>query len=301
MPIKSGIITGKYWNEGPMVVQGCEKVSPGCSNCWSLDMTKHYHNDDGYVENGEWTGKVTTHLDRLEAVCRGKKPKVISIWNDLFHKDAPFDFLVDAWSHMCWAKQHTFLVLTKRPERAALLVPAWKMSDFPHIWTGTTAETQPYADLRIPELLKVPGKKFLSLEPLLGLVNIDQYLRCPVCGYTPYDVGFHVDHRLCKGPGPGISWVICGPETGPKRRFCDPEWIRSIVEQCTAAGVPVWVKAMPVGLQEKPYTITTVSGGREMRTERWFSRISHDMNEFPEWARRREVPWESGTPTNRNW
>lgn len=278
-----------------MVVMGCDKLSPGCTHCWSLDMTKRYHND-GYVVNGEWTGKVTTHLDRLEAACKGKKPKVISLWNDLFHENVSFEELIDI-SQEIWdagrTKGHKFLILTKRPERAAEFFRRFPYSGYPnnpYFYLGTTVESQDY-EHRIAELLKVPGKRFLSLEPLLGPVNIWKYHAFkpgdPAYGWERQCSVITADRmRHCGGypehHGEGIDWVIVGPETGPKRRFCDPEWIRSIVEQCTAAGVPVWVKAMPI-----PHT----SLKKTAPWDRTQDRISHDMNYWPEYARRRELPW----------
>ena len=126
-----------------------------------------------------------------------------------------------------------------------------------NLWIGVTAENQEWADKRIPELLKIPAAvRFASYEPVLAECDFQQYLDAPKRG------GAWPDSE-CK-----LDWLIVGPETGAGRRECEPEWIQSVIEQCDAAGVPVFVKAFPMP-----------DGG-----------ISKDMSEWPEWARRRGFP-----------
>jgi hypothetical protein len=86
-----------------------------------------------------------------------------------------------------------------------------------HIWIGTTVENQEYTEKRIPELLKIPARvRFLSVEPLLeDLGTIDLT---------------------------GIHWVIVGGESGADARPMHPDWVRSIRDQCQAAGVPFFFK-----------------------------------------------------------
>lgn len=120
----------------------------------------------------------------------------------------------------------------------------WRQWPLSNVYLGVTAENQEQADKRIPILLQIPAAhRFVSIEPMLSAINIDQYLRCPVCGYTPYDVGLHMDHRLCKGPGPGLSWVVLGGETGHGARPMHPDWVRSVRDQCVSARVPFFFKS----------------------------------------------------------
>jgi hypothetical protein len=110
--------------------------------------------------------------------------------------------------------------------------PGWPL---PNVWLGTSVEDQRAADERIPHLLATPSAmRFLSCEPLLGPVDLER----PPAGSRPY-------------PGSGIyppwyvqqlDWVIAGGESGPNYRPMDPSWLTSLVEQCRAAGVAIYVK-----------------------------------------------------------
>jgi protein gp37 len=113
--------------------------------------------------------------------------------------------------------QHTFLILTKRPEIAPRHESWW----FPNIWLGVTAENQKRADERIPILLQIPAKvRFVSVEPMLEQINI------------PYP--FLKPRR--------IGWIICGAETGPGARPMKDEWAISLNNQCMDARVPFFFK-----------------------------------------------------------
>ena len=151
------------------------------------------------------------------------------------------------------------LLLTKRPENVLRMVPAsWLVALFSglpsswpsHVWLGTTVEDQEHADKRIPELLKVPAKvRFLSVEPLLGPVNLARALGYRQYGCNgqhhgkgtpdcPRELHHHHDDR-CKFP---MDWVIVGGESGTNARPMHPDWVRSIRGQCVAAGVPFFFK-----------------------------------------------------------
>jgi protein gp37 len=126
-----------------------------------------------------------------------------------------------------------------------------------NVWLGTSVENQDAADRRIPDLLKCPAAlRFLSIEPLLGPIDdIERWLMsCVDCGNkgsSAYALSRDGSHRtLChdaciKGDeSPAIDWVIVGSETGPGARPMDPNWVRSIRDQCQAAGVPFFFKQM---------------------------------------------------------
>lgn len=165
-----------------------------------------------------------------------------------------------------------WLLLTKRPqnwikriteaaqyliqggcENTCVFLLDWLNGNAPaNIWLGTTVEDQIRADERIPQLLKIPAKvRFLSCEPLLGLVNIDFALFrsaeskvCPRCLYFTNRVA---DTRCPNdgtvlGPDLSVTWVICGGESGPKARPMHPDWARSLRDQCVEAGVPFFFK-----------------------------------------------------------
>jgi len=211
---------------------------------------------------------------------RWKKPRMIFVCSmgDLFHEDVPEIEIIRVFAVMADAQQHTYLVLTKRPERMkeVLTSPSiandvWLMTNtgisedkpiwpLPNVWLGVTAENQARADERIPILLQIPAaKRFVSVEPMLGPVDLTKII-IPITGkgssqpcapdsvrrinsLTGDDVLY--DH---KGYGVGskranLDWVICGGETGPGARPMHPDWVRGLRDQCQAAGVPFFFKS----------------------------------------------------------
>src|SRR6185437_5053286 len=143
--------------------------------------------------------------------------------------------LIDDTPNLDW------LVLTKRPENIAKMMPAVGLPDagvpgtlgrrimLPNLWLGTSVENQTAANERIPHLLRVPAAvRFLSVEPILA--------------YPP----FHENYKMTFGANDfrGIDWCIIGGESGPRARPCNVSWIRSVVEQCKAAEVPCFVKQL---------------------------------------------------------
>lgn len=132
-------------------------------------------------------------------------------------------------------------LLTKRPENVLRMIPeAWHTNPPANWWQGTSVENQAAADERIPHLLQVPAPvRFLSCEPLLGPVVLEQVYDGR---YMHWLTGEYQDGDRKKRIIDGLSWVIVGGESGPKHRQMDVAWLASLVNQCQAAGVAVWVK-----------------------------------------------------------
>ncbi len=271
------------WNP----VTGCRPVSEGCSNCYAASMARRFWKDRAF-------GEVRCHPDRLDQPLHWRKPRRIFVcsMSDLMHRDVPQRFIHDVLRIVQRCSQHQFFILTKRPERFAEI--SWKraaynadFSTLPNLWLGVTAENQEQADKRIPLLLQTPAAhRFLSVEPLLGVVdlNTDNWLRRVCCRYGRGRADDGSD--ACNGPGCNgtrIDQVFVGPETGPKRRPCDPKWIRSIIDQCKAASVKCYVKAFPMSDCE------SCEAGDPCHACLPGNRISHDPAEWPEWARAREL------------
>jgi protein gp37 len=250
----------KVWN--PVV--GCTKISPGCQNCYAERMAARLENiayktgnqklHDKYYPtincNGTWTGKVSLCPDALDEPLRWKKPSRIFVCSmgDLFHEDVPFGFISKVFATMWVAEWHTFLVLTKRPERMREFIceypPEFIIENEPskNIWLGVTAENQEQADKRIPILLQIPAAvRFVSVEPMLGPVDLlsNDYLggciNCEVCLDNPKTCINRAQDRK-------IDWVICGGESGPGARPMHRDWARELRDQCKAAGVPFLFK-----------------------------------------------------------
>jgi protein gp37 len=112
----------------------------------------------------------------------------------------------------------------------------------PNVWLGVTAENQEMADKRIPLLLQTPAaKRFVSIEPMLGAIDLEtNVLGC--CRTGPCDLTMHTCNSSCE-LYEGIDLVICGGESGPGARAMRPDWVRSLRDQCEAAGVPFHFKS----------------------------------------------------------
>ncbi len=289
---KTGISwTDATWN--PTV--GCSRVSPGCEHCYAERVAHRAMQPahEGLTTAGDkgprWNGEVRCLPNRLEAPLRWRKPRRIFVnsMSDLFHERVPDEFIADVFTTMALAEQHTFQVLTKRPERMRSLLgneewwmlkvgamceyiierrenpspgammgfDAWwggiqENLTLPNVHLGVSVEDQKRADERIPLLLQTPAAvRFLSCEPLLGPLDLVEAVGCR------HEDGYHEPDtnawqcRLCEHETmtealESIDWIIVGGESGPGARPCNVEWIRSIVEQCGEADVPVFVKQL---------------------------------------------------------
>jgi len=234
---------GRYWNRPWSLVDGCTPCSPGCDHCWSAAMTHRFNKKTitgEYLtdENGRFGGYIQTHPDRLDIPLKRRKPTVYAVWNDLFHEEVPTTFIDDALEVMAARPRHTFLVLTKRAHLMEEKIygvttenPIRELGGgdyLPNVWLGLTVCNQQEAAAKIPVFLQVPGKKFLSIEPMLGPVDLFEAL-------GGFDQGLMI--------GPHVDAVILGGETGPGARPMHPDWVRSVRDQCAAAGVPFFFKA----------------------------------------------------------
>jgi protein gp37 len=252
--------TEATWNP----TYGCTKVSPGCAHCY-IERTPPFRIAGRKFVNGAID--IELHQHRLDEPLHWRKPRRVFVnsLSDLFHEDIPDAFLDRVFAVMALTPQHTYQVLTKRAERmrrymadttrpakwdAALLwataianrsrkcfVQRDGVEDFPlsNVWLGVSVENQRFADERIPLLLRTPAAvRFISAEPLLGPINLGDYLIRT--GLDPLGVP-EIQGWL-------LDWVIVGGESGPGARPFDVAWARSILQQCQVAGVPVFVKQL---------------------------------------------------------
>jgi protein gp37 len=214
--------TEATWNP----VTGCTKVSPGCKFCYAERMA-HRLQAMGQVRYRN-AFKLTLQPEAIEAPLRWRKPRVIFVnsMSDLFHVDVPLEYIQRCFAVMEEASQHTFQILTKRPERVAAIC-----NELPwpaNVWMGTSVENVDYV-WRVEALRQVPSKtRFLSVEPLLGSIP-----------------------RL---PLDDIHWVIVGGESGPGARPMKVEWVREIRDQCASVDVPFFFQAVGWRQQEEGWT-----------------------------------------------
>lgn len=211
-------------------------------------------------ERGLWGkqpfSQVTLHSERLDAPLHRRKPARIGVafMGDIFHDSVPTGFIEDVFAVMALAPQHTFLLLTKRPKRAhrflaelcypsrrqrvrdRMQYPDWLPRGklfprdsaawpLPNVWLGVSVEDQMTFQQRWGILRKVPAaKRLISFEPLLG----------------PIDTQSEFWEDLGEFVWP--DWCIVGGESGSSARPLHPDWVRSVRDQCQAAGVPFYFK-----------------------------------------------------------
>jgi protein gp37 len=163
-----------------------------------------------------WTGKISVDRGALEIPTRWKKPRMIFVnsMSDLFQDRVPASFIKEVWDVMFATPQHTYQILTKRPDRMAELTA--QLPILKNVWLGTSVENAAQL-LRIDELRKVRAVvRFVSFEPLIGSVkNAD----------------------LSE-----IHWAIVGGESGPRAREMLPVWVREIKSQCRNFGTAFFFK-----------------------------------------------------------
>ena len=193
------------------------------------------------IFDGRFNGKIDTHPDRLSIPQKRRKPTVFAIWNDWCHERVNHVFRHKMVISAEFSEQHTVLALTKRPH---VMLDFWK-SGIQHVpanwWNGLTVCNQAEADSKIPEFLKVPGKKFLSIEPQLGPVDL---IKKPAAYTWEYAIktGYYWGLDQRSGGSLSLDAVILGGETGPGARPMHPDWVRSVRDQCAAAGVQFFFK-----------------------------------------------------------
>lgn len=214
--------TDATWNP----VTGCDKVSPGCDNCYAERIVERFHGKGAFAT-------VVRSEEKLYAPLHWRKPRRVFVnsMSDLFHDDVPAPFIARVFDVMRRTPQHTYQILTKRHGRMRALMNDWAPVSGrppwvhtgpwppPNAWLGVSVENQKWADIRIPALRATPAAvRMLSCEPLLGpLDSLDLT---------------------------GIGWVIVGGESGPGARPMHPDWARGIRDACVAASVPVFVKQL---------------------------------------------------------
>ena len=237
------------WNP----VTGCDRVSAGCDHCYALTMAKRlkamghpkYQTDGNPSTSGPGFG-VQCHPDVLGEPLRWRKPRRVFVnsMSDLFHPDVPTEFILQVWSAMANAPDHTFQILTKRPQRMHRIVDAicwrggvdgepweayaWPYDDaetgevveddldgggempLPNVWLGVSVESDKYT-WRVNPLRDTPAAvRFVSAEPLLGPL--------PSLDLT------------------GVDWLIVGGESGHGARPMHPDWVRDLRDRSVCTG-----------------------------------------------------------------
>lgn len=210
----------RTWN----VISGCQRISPGCDQCWAMFQAGIIRGKFGYPIDNPMA--ITFHEDKLPLPLSWVKPSkvIVTSMGDFFHEDVLSIWHDKAFDVMLQRPRHTFIICTKRP-RNMMRYFNEKLSDLPshrvrHIWFMVSAENQEWLDKRLDILMQLPEYlvRGVVLEPLLEPV--------------------HLGHWLDQ-----LGWIVAGPETGLRRRGYDVEWFRSIKDECDGR-VPFFLKQM---------------------------------------------------------
>ena len=243
--------------------EGCQKVAPECDNCYAETRNKRFHGGVNWGPRAyrrrtseatwhkplRWQKKAAKFMEK-----HGRKQRVFcASLADVFDNSAPGIWRRDLWDLIRACPDLDWLLLTKRPQNMARMLPDDWGTGWPHVWLGTSAGTQKTADTNIPHLLATPAAvRFVSAEPLLervdftnlrddGYSSINSLQEYPAFqarddwGDDAEDMGPFTDQ-------PAIDWVICGGESGPNARPMHPEWARFLRDQCQSAGVSFFFK-----------------------------------------------------------
>jgi protein gp37 len=198
----------------------CTHASEGCRNCYAGGINQRLGTGLPFKPGHEKDVELFLDETMLLQPLRWKRPRPIFVCS---MTDLHADFVPDTWidrifAVMALARQHTYQVLTKRPDRALayfgggpgegwgernaritaaarLMNPAlpdgWRAAgarQLDHVWFGTSAENQQAWEDRRRSLLRLGrnfGATFLSAEPLLGPLDLDfRHDHCDLCGGT---------------------------------------------------------------------------------------------------------------------
>ncbi|MBP6818293.1 MAG: phage Gp37/Gp68 family protein [Ferrovibrio sp.] len=308
--------TDATWNP----VRGCTRVSEGCRNCYAEIMAARFSKPgqwghgiatmvklpDGKTDH-RWTGAIAWADSQVMLPLQWTRPRRIFVnsTSDLFHDQVKEEWLDHIFAVMMLSPQHTFQILTKRPDRMAMYMTAPRRS-------ANIARAVVDMAIADPSLLKrdpwpvasigdidLPDDIEMAYWPLpnvwLGTSVEDQASfndRYPHLLETPAAVRFISAEPLLGPitldnlPVPRPDWVICGGESGPGARPMHPDWARSLRDQCAAANVPFFFKQWGEWAPE----VGAVDG--------W------SIDDDPETSRFPHRDWEGdhfGTPYTRQW
>lgn len=213
----------------------CTPISPACDNCYARAMAKRLWGVGwgSSVPRHQFHGAAASLFAlRRKAERLGRPLKVFhNSLSDFFDNEVPVQWRIEAMRAIVDAPNLIHLLLTKRIGNAAEMLEqafravhgqreGWADNMLPNVWIGATICNQEEADRDIPKLEAVPAAiRFLSMEPLLGPVNIVSAL---------------FRRRL--------HWGIVGGESGPNARPMHPDNARSLRDQFEAAGIPFLFK-----------------------------------------------------------
>ncbi len=244
-------MSAKYWDITRTAFRGCRHVSAGCDHCWAERFAWRLANNpnprvsrqySGLVTATGWTGKTRYNLYwTLDLPNKGKKI-LFNCMGDLFHEANKPEDIQDCLDKMQEYSKHTFIVPTKRPAVAFYHLKTFNRH-IENMVLLASVEDQATADERLPWALRCHDHVKLvgaSVEPLLGPVDLSEYIEHPLYGEPREDI---------------LKWIIIGPETGPGARPNSPQnywnWYWGITRLCVANNLPLFEKCGGVNSKQE--------------------------------------------------
>lgn len=272
-----------WWDYSWNLAVGCTKVSAECQHCWAEAMAKRLRAmgrpeyQDVVTDEGHWTNRISLVESRLGDPLRLRKPRVIAVnlMGDLFHPSVPLDFQRAVFDVMAQARQHIYILLTKRPDGMLAAVNQMEASaeQIPHVWLGTSAGNQEGADKRRDSmwgLARMGWNTWVSSEPRLGPID-----------WTGWEF---------------LKFAVTGGESGPRARIMDPAWPRADREWFKAHNIPWMFKQWGewVPLDHLPW-VTDATTFRykpmDMNGTMMCRVGKHLAGHVLDWEEWRELPW----------
>ena len=244
--------------------EGCQKVGPGCDNCYAEARNKRF--GGGVAVNwgpgaprrrtsaANWRKPLAWNANHNAFFAEnGYRQRVFcSSLADMFDNAVDPEWRDELFKLILATPNLDWLLLTKRIGNVGNMLPVPFDFDkhYPNVWIGATIVNQDEADRDIPKLLAVPAaKRFLSMEPLLGPVDLHLQREQPCTMCVSWNCELHgmpADPPCLRR----VDWVIVGGESGPGARPMHPDWPRSLRDECHEAGVPFmfkqWGEWLPV-------------------------------------------------------
>ncbi len=246
--------TGILWTKSTFNPwMGCTKVSPACDHCyaeklmgrrlktvtWGPGEPRKQTIPATWKEPLRWNAKAPTSEF---AGIKGFWPVFCASLADVFDNEVDPEWREDLWALIRATPNLTWQLLTKRVGNIEKMLPLDWGNGYANVWLGATIATQDELNRDGLKLLRLPAtKRFFSIEPMLSPIDLTRLM---LNTQTAFDAlrGGLLARSISVHNVPGISWVICGGESGAGARPMHPEWPRMLQAQCAAANVPFFFK-----------------------------------------------------------
>ena len=197
---------------------GCQKISPGCQNCYVYRMDAKFEKDSAQVKKNSCFDLPVQKNRKGEYKIPPGETVYTCFTSDFLLPDAD-EWRIQAWEMMKERSDLRFLFLTKRIDRLEKVLPPDWGAGYENVAIGCTVENQDRANYRLPIFLASPiAHRHIVCEPLLEQIELSSYLT------------------------QGVEQLLAGGESGPNARPCHFEWVLDLRRQALQAGISFYFK-----------------------------------------------------------